>query len=156
MFFANFYIGKLQYTFWGEAIALHEGKHHYLPFIQTLIVKSSVGMGVMLAALIYFYKSYLSKNLAHNLYPLYSISLNKWYVDELYNSIFIRPYFLLANLFWKKGDEKIIDEYGPNGITKIVLVTSNYLSRFQSGYLYHYAFVMLGGLVIILTWFIYY
>ena len=156
MFFANFYIGKLQYTFWGEAIALHEGKHHYLPFIQTFIVKSSVAIGVMLAAIIYFYKSYLSKNLAHNLYPLYSISLNKWYVDELYNSIFIKPYFLLANLFWKKGDEKIIDGYGPNGITKIVLVSSNYLSRFQSGYLYHYAFAMLGGLVIILTWFIYY
>ena len=156
MFFANFYIGKLQYTFWGDAIILNEGKHHYLPFIQTLIAKSSVAIGVMLAALIYFYKNHLSKKIAHNLYPLYSISLNKWYVDELYNSIFIKPYFLLANLFWKKGDEKIIDGYGPNGITKIILVSSNYLSRFQSGYLYHYAFAMLGGLVIILTWFIYY
>jgi NADH-quinone oxidoreductase subunit L len=156
MFFANFYIGKMQYTFWGEAITLHEGKHHYLPFIQTLIVKSSVAIGVMLAALIYFYKNHLSTNLAHNLDPLYSISYNKWYVDELYNSIFIRPYFFLANLFWKKGDEKIIDGYGPNGISKIVSFSSNYLSRFQSGYIYHYAFVMLGGLVIILTWFIYY
>ena len=113
-------------------------------------------MGVMLAALIYFYNNNLPKNLAHNLDPLYSISLNKWYVDELYNSIFIKPYFLLANLFWKRGDEKIIDRYGPNGISKIVALTSNYLSRFQSGYLYHYAFAMLGGLVIILTWFIYY
>ena len=130
--------------------------HYYLPFIQTLIVKSSVAMGVMLAALIYFYKNNLPKNLAHNLDPLYSISLNKWYVDELYNSIFIKPYFLLANLFWKRGDEKIIDRYGPNGISKIVGMTANYLSRFQSGYLYHYAFAMLGGLVIILTWFIYY
>jgi len=156
MFFANFYIGKMQYTFWGEAITLHEGKHHYLPFIQALIVKSSVAIGVMLAALIYFYKNHLLKNIVHNLYPLYTISYNKWYVDELYNSIFIRPYFFLANLFWKKGDEKIIDGYGPNGISKIVSFTSNYLSRFQSGYIYHYAFVMFGGLVIILTWFIYY
>ena len=156
MFFANFFIGKMQYTFWGEAIILHEVKHYYLPFIQTVIVKSSVALGVMLAALIYFYKNHLSKNLAYNLDPLYSISLNKWYVDELYNSIFIIPYFFLANLFWKKGDEQIIDRYGPNGISKIISVSSNYLSRFQSGYLYHYAFVMLGGLVIILTWFIYY
>ena len=110
----------------------------------------------MLAALIYFYRNHLSKNLAHNLDPLYSISYNKWYVDELYHSIFIRPYFNLANLFWKKGDEKIIDGYGPNGISKVVSISSGYLSRFQSGYLYHYAFAMLGGLVIILTWFIYY
>ena len=156
LLFSNFYIGKMQYSFWGNSIILHEGKHHYLPFIQTLIVKSSVAIGVMLAALIYFYKKHLSKNLAHNLYPLYSISLNKWYVDELYNSIFIRPYFYLANLFWKKGDEKIIDGCGPNGISKLISISSYYLSRFQSGYLYHYAFVMLGGLVIILTWFIYY
>ena len=156
MFFADYYIGKIQYIFWGDSLVLHEGKHYYLPFIQTLIVKSSVAIGVMLAALIYFYKNNLQKNLAHNLDPLYSISLNKWYVDELYNSIFIKPYFLLANLFWKRGDEKIIDKYGPNGISKIVVLTSSYLSRFQSGYLYHYAFAMLGGLVIILTWFIYY
>ena len=156
LLFSNFYIGKMQYSFWGNSIILHEGKHLYLPFIQTLIVKSSVAIGVMLAALIYFYKNHLSKNLAHNLDPLYSISLNKWYVDELYNSIFVRPYFYLANFFWKKGDEKIIDGYGPNGISKLISISSYYLSRFQSGYLYHYAFVMLGGLVIILTWFIYY
>ena len=156
LLFSNFYIGKMQYSFWGNSIILYESKHHYLPFIQTLIVKSSVAIGVMLAALIYFYKKHLSKNLAHNLYPLYSISLNKWYFDELYHSIFIRPYFYLANLFWKKGDEKIIDGCGPNGISKLISISSYYLSRFQSGYLYHYAFVMLGGLVIILTWFIYY
>ena len=156
MFLADFYIGKLQYSFWHHAIALHEGKHQYLPFIQTLIIKSSVAIGVMFAALIYFYKNHLSKSLAHNLDPLYSISLNKWYIDELYNSIFIKPYFYFANLFWKKGDENIIDGYGPNGVAKIVFLSSNYLSRFQSGYLYHYAFVMLGGLVIILTWFMFY
>ena len=83
MFFADYYIGKIQYVFWGDSLILHEGKHHYLPFIQTLIVKSSVAIGVMLAALIYFYKNNLPKNLAHNLDPLYSISLNKWYVDCL-------------------------------------------------------------------------
>ena len=156
MFFADFYIGKLQHSFWYHSIALHESKHYYLPFIQTLIVKTSVAIGVMLAALIYFYKNHLSKNLAHNLDPLYSISFNKWYVDELYNLIFIKPYFYFANLFWKKGDENIIDRYGPNGVAKIIFFSSNYLSRFQSGYLYHYAFAMLGGLVIILTWFMYY
>ena len=156
IFFAEFYIGKLQFSFWGDAITLHKEGHHYLPFLQTFIIKSSVALGVMLAALIYYYKIHLSKILAHNLDPLYSISLNKWYIDEIYNSIFIKPYFALANIFWKKGDEKIIDGYGPNGVSKIISISSGYLSRFQSGYLYHYAFTMLGGLVIILTWFIYF
>ena len=156
IFFVEFYTGKYQYSFWGEAIVLHKEGHHYLPFVQTLIIKSSVALGVMLAALIYFYKIHLSKILAHNLDPLYSISLNKWYVDEIYNLIFIKPYFALAYIFWKKGDEKIINRYGPDGISKIILISSGYLSRFQSGYLYHYAFTMLGGLVIILTWFIYF
>ena len=55
-FFADYYIGKIQYVFWGDSLILHEGKHYYLPFIQTLILKSSVAIGVMLAALIYFYK----------------------------------------------------------------------------------------------------
>jgi len=156
MFFANYYIGKMQYVFWGEAIILYEGKHYYLPFIQTLIVKGSVAIGILLAVLIYFYKNNLSKILVNILKPLYAISFNKWYIDELYNLVFIKSYFFLANFFWKKGDEKIIDGYGPNGISKIVSTSSSYLSRFQSGYLYHYAFAMLGGLVIILTWLIYY
>ena len=77
-------------------------------------------------------------------------------MDELYHKVFVLTFFKLANFFWKKGDEKIIDGYGPNGISKVVSISSGYLSRFQSGYLYHYAFAMLGGLVIILTWFIYY
>ena len=54
MLFSNFYIGKLQYTFWGDSLVLHDSKHQYLPFIQILIVKSSVAIGVILAALVYF------------------------------------------------------------------------------------------------------
>ena len=63
---------------------------------------------------------------------------------------------MLASFFWKKGDQKSIDGYGPNGISKIINIIARNISRFQSGYLYHYAFIMLGGLVIILTWFIFY
>ena len=58
--------------------------------------------------------------LAKNLKPIYLLSFNKWYIDELYNIAFIKPYFFLADFFWKKGDIKIIDRYGPNGIAKII------------------------------------
>ena len=127
-----------------------------MPFIQTLIIKSSVAMGVLFAAYVYFYREGFSKILSKSFYFLYSISLHKWYVDELYNKIFVKPFFYLASLFWKRGDIGLIDNYGPNGVSRMINVISKRFSMFQSGYLYHYAFVMLGGLVIILTWFVYY
>ena len=69
--------------------------------------------------------------------------------------IFINPYFFLASFFWKRGDQGFIDPYGPDGISKIVKIVSKSCSKFQTGFLYHYAFTMIGGLVIILTWFVY-
>ena len=156
IFFSEYYIGKFQDDFWNNAVIIHSHSHNYLPFIQTLIIKSSVASGILLAAILYFYNKNIASTLSKNFKALYLISLNKWYVDELYSFLIIKPYFILSNIFWKKGDEKIIDAYGPNGISKIISITSFYLSRFQSGYLFHYAFAMFGGLVIILTWFIYY
>ena len=153
---SDFFIGDKQDVFWNYVIVLAHGENHHMPFVQTLIIKSSVSIGVLIAALIYFYKTNFSKVLSDKLHPIYSISLNKWYVDELYNNVFVKPFFYLASFFWKKGDVYFIDSYGPNGVSRLVNIFSRRLSIFQSGYLYHYAFVMLGGLVIILTWFIYY
>ena len=152
---SDYFIGDKQDIFWNHAIILTFNTHH-MPFFQTLIIKSSVAIGLLFAVFIYFYREGLSKTLSHNLDPLYSISLNKWYVDELYNKIFVKPFFYLASFFWKRGDIGLIDTYGPNGVSRLVNLLSKGLSLFQSGYLYHYAFAMLGGLVIILTWFIYY
>jgi len=84
------------------------------------------------------------------------LSLNKWYIDEIYNNVFTKPFFYISSFLWDRGDKKIIDAYGPNGVSQLINIISKYLSFFQSGYVYHYAFVMLGGLVIILTWFVYY
>ena len=156
IFLSDFFIGDKQNIFWNNVIVLSRNADHHMPFFQTLIIKLSVAIGILLATLIYFYKEGSSKILAHNLDPLYSISLNKWYVDELYNKVFVKPSFYLASFFWKRGDVGLIDAYGPNGISRLINLISRSLSLFQSGYLYHYAFAMLGGLVIILTWFIYY
>ena len=153
---SDYFIGDKQDIFWHHVIILSHNAHHHMPFLQTLIIKLSVAIGVLLAAFIYFYREEASKTLSHKLYPLYSLSLNKWYVDELYNKIFVKPFFYLASLFWKRGDIGLIDNYGPNGVSRMINVISKRFSMFQSGYLYHYAFVMLGGLVIILTWFVYY
>ena len=156
IFLSDYFIGDKQDIFWNQVISLSHGEHHHMPFIQTLIIKASVSIGLLLAAFIYFYREGSAKLLSFKLKPLYSISLNKWYIDEIYNIIFVKPYFYLASFFWKKGDINIIDAYGPNGASRLIILFSKGLSFFQSGYLYHYAFVMLGGLVIILTWFIYF
>ena len=156
IFFADYFIGYYKKEFWDNAILLTESSHKYLPLTQSLISKSAVAIGILVCVLIYSNNLNRAKNLSYNLDPLYSLSKNKWYVDELYHKIFVLTFFKLANFFWKKGDEKTIDGLGPNGVSWIISKSSSYVSLFQSGYLFHYAFAMLGGLVIILTWFLYY
>ena len=156
IFFADYFIGYYKKEFWDNAILLTESSHKYLPLTQSLISKSAVAIGILVCVLIYSNNLNRAKNLSYNLDPLYSLSKNKWYVDELYHKVFVLTFFKLANFFWKKGDEKTIDGLGPNGVSWIISKSSSYVSLFQSGYLFHYAFAMLGGLVIILTWFLYY
>ncbi len=156
IFFADYFIGYYKKEFWDNAILLTESSHKYLPLAQSLISKSAVAVGILVCVLIYSNNLNRAKNLSYNLDPLYSLSKNKWYVDELYHKVFVLTFFKLANFFWKRGDEKTIDGLGPNGVSWIISKSSSYVSLFQSGYLFHYAFAMLGGLVIILTWFLYY
>ena len=88
--------------------------------------------------------------------PLYNFLLNKWYIDELYESIFVKPIKKLGSFLWKTGDQGIIDKFGPDGVSKIIKMISNKAIRFQTGYIYDYAFVMLIGLSILLTYLILY
>ena len=82
--------------------------------------------------------------------------MNKWYFDEIYNLIFVKTTKSIGSFFWKSGDIKTIDRFGPDGISKIVKIISNKATKFQSGYIYDYALVMLIGLSLLLTIFIFY
>ena len=124
--------------------------------LRTLLIKSSVAIGILIASYFYFYNENIVIKLTKKINIFYLISLNKWYVDELYAFIFVKPYFYLSNFFWRKGDEQTIDFYGPNGFSNLIKLSAAYLRRFQSGDVYHYAFAMFAGLVILLTWFVYY
>tara|TARA_B100000029_G_scaffold516556_1_gene630865 strand:+ start:3392 stop:5296 length:1905 start_codon:yes stop_codon:yes gene_type:complete len=152
---SDYFIGSKEDIFWLSSIVIHHN-HYHLPFSQIILIKISVAIGILLSALFYYYRNELAKIFSERMKLLYSLSYNKWYIDELYNILFTKPVFKLASIFWIRGDKNIIDEYGPNGISKLINILSKNLSFFQTGYLYHYAFVMLGGLVIILTWFVYY
>ncbi len=84
---------------------------------------------------------------------LHAFSLNKWYFDELYDRIFVKPAFWLGHKFWKRGDGTIIDGYGPDGIAAMTRRFAARISRLQSGYVYHYAFAMMIGVVALVTWY---
>jgi NADH-quinone oxidoreductase subunit L len=84
---------------------------------------------------------------------LYRFLLNKWYFDELYDLLLVRPTLWLGRLLWKRGDGWLIDGFGPDGISARVLDATRGAMRLQTGYLYHYAFAMLIGVAAFITWF---
>jgi NADH-quinone oxidoreductase subunit L len=94
----------------------------------------------------------VSQKLAETYAPIYDFLLHKWYFDELYDLLFVKPAFAIGRLFWHRGDEKTIDRFGPNGSAWIVERSSRVAGRIQSGYVYTYAFVMLLGLTGAVTW----
>ena len=94
-------------------------------------------------------KNFILKN-----QTLYNFLINKWYFDELYNLVFVEPIKRIGLFFWKKGDINTIDRYGPDGLAKFIKTISHKATIFQSGYLYHYAFVMLVGFSMLLTYLI--
>ena len=85
---------------------------------------------------------------------LYRFLLNKWYFDELYDAIFVRPTMRLGRFLWRTGDQRIIDGFGPDGISARVLDVTRGAVRIQSGYLYHYAFAMLIGVALLVTYYL--
>ena len=83
---------------------------------------------------------------------LYDFLLKKWYFDELYNAVFVKPALWFGQAFWTRGDQQTIDRFGPNGAADVVVAGAATLRRFQSGYVYSYALVMLVGLAAAAAW----
>jgi len=86
--------------------------------------------------------------------PLYNFLVNKWYFDELYDYLFVKASKKVGIFFWKNVDIKIIDKFGPDGISNLIKIFSNKAVKFQSGFIYQYAFIMLIGFSAILTYLI--
>ncbi len=142
--------------FWAKStLFFNEHLMHASHEVPTLVKWSStivMLVGLSTAWLMYIRSKDAPAKLAANLRPLYNFLLNKWYFDELYNLIFVRPAFWLGQKFWKIGDIGIIDRFGPNGSAWVVERTSRLAVRMQTGYLYTYALVMLLGLVAAVSW----
>jgi NADH-quinone oxidoreductase subunit L len=142
-------------TYWHGALAFNEHLMHAMHEVPVWVkLSATVAMllGLGTAVFAYIVSPGFPAAFAEQVRPLYLFLLNKWYFDELYNLLFVRPAFAIGRLFWKRGDEQTIDRFGPNGAARLVQFGSFGAVKLQSGYLYTYAFVMLIGLTAALTW----
>ena len=151
--FKDYFIGSQFIQFWNNSIFfLKEFVLHHPPLWFLLLTPILVLLAIPLSY--YFFvkdKKSLDGFVEINK-PLYNFLVNKWYFDELYDFLFVKPAKKIGTFFWKIGDGTIIDGFGPDGLTKLIKSVSDKAVQFQSGFLYHYAFVILIGLSILLTY----
>ena len=153
--FKDFFIGKDSISFWQDSIFfINELSHEYLPVWLILITPIIVTIAIPLSYYYFINNPKILENFKSSYNKIYNFLLNKWYFDEIYEFIFVKPLKKLGDLFWKKGDEKTIDRFGPDGISKVVRYISNKAIKFQTGFIYDYAFVMLIGLSALITYLI--
>jgi NADH-quinone oxidoreductase subunit L len=112
-------------------------------------------LGWSVSAYFYLLRPDIPVELARQQDMLYRFLLNKWYFDEIYDFIFVRPVLWLGRMLWKRGDGYVIDGFGPDGVSARVLDVTRNVVRLQTGYLYHYAFAMLLGAAALITWFMF-
>ena len=155
-FFKELFIGHSSSNyFWTDSIKflLPLSLDHpplWIIYITPIIVILSIPLSYYL-----FVKNKNITNwLANENKPLYNFLLNKWYFDELYDFLFVKPFKKIGIFFWKNVDIKIIDKFGPDGISNLIKIFSNKAVKFQSGYVYQYAFIMLLGFSALLTYLI--
>jgi NADH-quinone oxidoreductase subunit L len=155
----NLFVGELRGAFWRESLfVLHDHDPleavHHIPEWAGLLPTVVGVIGIAAAWWAYIRRPELPGVFARNFHMLYLFLLNKWYFDELYDRIFVRPALWLGRKFWKTGDGAIIDGLGPDGIAATARNMARWVSARQSGYVYHYAFAMLIGVVVAVTYYI--
>ena len=154
-FFKDIFIGKNYEFFWQDSIFFISSINLENIPIWLIIITPLI---VIFSAPLTFHFLMRDKSLIKNFKtinaPFYNFLLNKWYIDEIYEFIFVKPIKKVGLFFWKRGDQNIIDKYGPDGISKFVKYLSDKTIKFQSGYIYDYAFVMLIGLSALITYLI--
>ncbi len=155
--FHGAFIGEGYAEFWKASLFTLPDNHilheiHELPLWVELSPFIAMLIGFALAWKFYIRSPEMPVNLAAEHRGLYAFLLNKWYFDELYDFLFVRPAKRLGTFLWKTGDGTIIDGLGPDGISARVVDVTNRVVKLQTGYLYHYAFAMLIGVAALVTW----
>ena len=157
--FEPYFAGHAYEEFWKGA--LFTGEHneilhemHNIPAWAGFAPTAMMILGFLVSLYVYVLKPGTAQKIAGAFPRLYRFLLNKWYFDELYDAIFVKPAFAIGRLFWKGGDGAIIDGLGPDGVAARVADGARVAVRLQTGYVYHYAFAMLIGVAAVVTWFV--
>ncbi len=155
--FEHWFIGHEEKLFWGPAIYRAPGNEivdwmHHVPLLVKWSATIAMLLGLAGAWLFYIKDVTLPVRLATMHQPVYQFLLNKWYIDELYDFLFVRPAKWLGRFLWKKGDGMVIDGFGPDGIAARVADITGFATRLQTGFVYHYAFAMMIGVAALLSW----
>ena len=157
--FYDLFGGEGRSDFWGDALLVLEGNDtiaaaHHVPFWVILLPTVMFVAGTAGAWFCYVHRPSIPRRIATYYGEIYRFLLNKWYFDELYDWAFTRPAMRLGRLFWKGGDGVIIDGLGPDGIAALTRRIAGRAGRLQTGYVYHYAFAMMIGVMAIASWYL--
>ncbi len=166
MAFQALFIGGASEQFWGQALlvlseAAHDGTAaleaageamHHPPEWVVLGPLVMMLVGLIWAAYWYLKRPDIPAHIERQRGLLYLFLLNKWYFDELYDFLFVKPALRLGRFLWKRGDGWMIDGFGPDGIASAVLDATRRVVRVQTGYMYHYAFAMLIGIALFISY----
>ena len=141
--FAPYFLGEHAEGFWNHVVPLAhaEGGHHDFPAWVIWAPFTVTAIGFVFAVIFYLWKPGAAKAMAGG--PVWAFLYNKWYFDEIYNFIFVKGARAIGDLFWKVGDKRLIDGLGPDGVAATSNFVSRNLRRVQSGFVYHYSFIML-------------
>ena len=152
--FHGIFIGE-NTQFWGKAIFfLKQTAHGHPPLWLLILIPTLVISAIPLSFILFLKRQDIVEGFINNNKPFYNFLVKKWYFDELYDSIFVKSSRGIGTFLWQRGDVKTIDAYGPDGVAKVVKNLSDRASSIQSGYLYHYATVILIGVVLIVSFLI--
>ncbi len=158
--FRHWFIGEGYSEFWRNSLFLGQENHiledmEHVPALVSLSPTVFMIFGLLIAIYFYVVDRKAPERLASTFPALYRFLLNKWYFDELYDFLFVRPAFAIGRALWKGGDGAVIDGLGPDGVSARVLDVTRGAVRLQSGYIYQYAFAMLLGAAAFATWYLF-
>jgi NADH-quinone oxidoreductase subunit L len=151
--FSYYFVGDGAHAFWRAALMLTGAEEEGLPLWVELGPLAVTIIGFLIAYYFYILHPKLAARIQARHGMLYEFLYNKWYFDELYDFLFVRPALRIGRFLWKRGDGTVIDGLGPDGIAARVMDATRGAIRLQSGYVYHYALAMLLGVVALATWF---